>query len=69
MKMLIEEFPDGCDGDKKNNFREKKTHRVITEKKKENNQYTLGKVIEGFPDNTSPVEMQEDVNNEDYDEK
>ena len=33
MKMLIEEFPDGCDGDKKNNIREKK-HRVITEKKK-----------------------------------
>ena len=45
MKMLIEEFPDGCDGDKKNNIREKKIHRFITEKKKETNQYTLGKVI------------------------
>ena len=44
-------------------------HRVITEKGKETNRDTLDKVIEGYTDNTSPVEMEEGVNNEDDDEK
>ena len=44
-------------------------HRVVTEKGKETNRDTLDKAIEECPDETSPVEMEEGVNNEDYDEK
>ena len=38
-------------------------HRDITEYKKETNQDTLDKVIEESPDDTSPIDMEECVNN------
>ena len=44
-------------------------HRVSTQYEKETNQDTLNKVIEEFPYDTSPIDMEEVVNNGDDDEK
>ena len=44
-------------------------HRDMTENEKETIRDTLDKVIEECPDDTSPVDMEEGVNNEDDDEK
>ena len=66
--MVLEQFPYGRDNDEKKITPEKKDknliHRVITEMGKETNQDTLDKLIKGCPDDTSPVEMKEGVNNE-----
>ena len=45
-------------------------HRYFTENEKETNQDTLNRFIEEFPDDTSPVVMEECVNYElDYENK
>ena len=58
------EYGDGKEITAENEY-EGEIHRYITENEKETNRYTLDKVIEGFPVYTSPVEMEEGVNNED----
>ena len=44
-------------------------HRDITDDEKYTIWDTLDKLIEEFPDETSPVDMEEGVNNEDDDDK
>ena len=43
-------------------------HRYITENENEHNQDILEKLIEECPEDTSPVKMEEGVNDEVYDE-
>ena len=69
-KMVIENFPDGHDDDKKKN-REKKgeIHRVISGKVTEIHQDASDKITIEIPDDTTPPEMEICVNNEEYDKK
>ena len=59
MKTLIEVFPESCDYDETQKTSEKRKrgviHRVITENQNEINRDTLDKLIEQFPDDTTPV--------------
>ena len=50
------------------NINEDVIHRDITENEKETNWVTLEKLIEEFPYDTSPVQMEEGVNDEVGDE-
>ena len=65
----MEEYVNNEDDDQKEKTAENKNddviHRYITENEKENNWDTLEKVTEECPDNTSPFEIEEGLNNED----